>query len=97
MHPVLDNPNSLDDLSHYRGAYQLAFESMRDYDSGRHNLHRWEAEVQQRIPGFMPNQRLTLHGFLASTNSGADVPFYLLYTLGGTGGLKIFPSRHAGR
>jgi hypothetical protein len=90
VHPVLENPNLLDDLSHYRGAYQVAFESVRDYDSGRHNLHRWEAEVQQRIPGFMPNQRLTLHGFLASTNSGADVPFYLLYTLGGTGGLKTF-------
>jgi hypothetical protein len=90
LHPVLDNPNSLDDLSRYRGAYQVAFEAMRDHDAGRHNLHRWELETQQRFPGFRPNQRLTLHGFLASTNNSADVPFYLLYTLGGTGGLKTF-------
>ncbi len=90
LHPVLDNPESLDDLSRYRGAYQVAFEEVRDHDSGRHNLHRWELETQQRIPGFRSNQRLTLHGFLASTNNSADVPFYLLYTLGGTGGLKTF-------
>ena len=63
---------------------------MRDHDIGPHNFHRWETEVQQRIPGFRPGQRLTLHGFLASTNTGADVPFYMLYTLGGSGGLKSF-------
>ena len=74
----------------YRGAYQLAFEAVRDYDSGQHNFHRWETEVQQRIPGLRPGQRLTLHGFLATTNSGSDVPFYMLYTLGGSGGLKTF-------
>ena len=56
----------------------------------RHNFHRWETEVQQRIPGFRPGQRLTLHGFRGSTNNDADVPFYLLYTLGGSGGLKTF-------
>ena len=32
----------------------------------------------------------TLHGFVATTNTGADVPFYMLYTLGGSGGLKSF-------
>ena len=90
MHPVQDEPDMLDEPTRYRGAYQIAFEAVRDYDSGRHNLHRFETEVQQRIPGFIPGQRLTLHGFFASTNSGADVPFYLLYTLGGTGGLKTF-------
>lgn len=90
MHPVRNEPDMLDAPTRYRGAYQVAFEAVRDYDSGRHNLHRWETEVQQRIPGFIPGQRLTLHGFFASTNSSADVPFYLLYTLGGTGGLKTF-------
>jgi outer membrane protein assembly factor BamA len=63
---------------------------VRDHDSGRYNLHRWEFEVQQRFRGATPNQRLTLHGFVATTNTNADVPFYLLYTLGGTGGLKTF-------
>lgn len=90
LHPVIDNPDSLEDLSRYRGAYQVAFEAVRDHGSGRHNLQRWEIETQQRIPGFRDNQRLTLHGFLASTNDDAEVPFYLLYTLGGTGGLKTF-------
>ena len=80
----------LEHPSRYRGAYQVAFEAVRDYRTGRHNFHRWETEVQQRIPGFKPGQRLTLHGFLATTNSTADVPFYLLYTLGGSGGLKTF-------
>ena len=90
MHPVLDDTETLEDSTRYRGAYQVAFESVRDYDTGRHNLHRWETEVQQRIPGFISGQRLTLHGFLASTNSTADVPYYLMYTLGGSSGLKSF-------
>jgi Omp85 superfamily domain len=90
MHPVLDDTETLEDSTRYRGAYQVAFESVRDYDTGKHNLHRWETEVQQRIPGFISGQRLTLHGFLASTNSTADVPYYLMYTLGGSSGLKSF-------
>lgn len=89
-HPVPDYTEPVDEPNRFRSAYQLAFESVRDHKSGRHNLHRWEIETQHRVPGFRPDQRLTLHGFLASTNSSADVPFYLLYTLGGTGGLKTF-------
>ena len=90
MNPVLDEAEMIEHPSRYRGAYQLAFESVRDYRTGRYNFHRWETEVQQRIPGFRPGQRLTLHGFVATTNNSADVPFYLLYTLGGSGGLKTF-------
>jgi hypothetical protein len=80
----------VDNADTYRGAYQVALEVVRDYDERQHDFHRWETEVQQRIPGFTPGQRLTLHGFLATTNTGADVPFYMLYTLGGSGGLKAF-------
>jgi len=90
MHPAIDDAEMLEHPDRYRGAYQVAFEEIRDYQTGRHNLHRWETEVQQRIPGLRPGQRLTLHGFLASTNDTADVPFYLLYSLGGSGGLKTF-------
>ena len=89
-HPTRGDPGTPDEADSYHGAYQLAFEAVRDLESGRHDFHRWETEVQQRIPGFRPDQRLTLHGFLASTNTGADVPFYMLYTLGGSGGLKTF-------
>lgn len=74
----------------YQGTYQIAFESIQDRDTGRHSFHRWETELQQRIPGIAPGQRLTLHGFAAATEQGADVPFYLLYPLGGSGGLKAF-------
>jgi hypothetical protein len=90
IYPVLNDPDTSDESDRYRGAYQFALEAVRDHDSGRHDFHRREFEVQQRIPGFMSGQRLTLHGFVASTNAGADVPFYMLYTLGGSGGLKSF-------
>ena len=89
-HPTPDNSDAPEDANHYRGAYQIAFEAVRDHETGQHNLHRWEGEVQQRFPGLRAGQRLTLHGFIASTNTGADVPFYMLYTLGGSGGLKTF-------
>lgn len=86
LYPVV----SASDESGYRGAYQVALEAVRDHDTGRHDFHRWETEVQQRIPGFRPGHRVTLHGFFVNTDSNADVPFYLLYTLGGNGGLKSF-------
>jgi hypothetical protein len=90
LHPADDGSDEVDEPGGYRWGYQLAFEAVRDYDTGRHDFHRWETEVRQSFPGFMTGQRLTLHGFLASTNSGSDVPFYMLYTLGGSGGLKAF-------
>jgi hypothetical protein len=88
-YPALVDPD-MDEGDTYRGAYELALEVVRDYDERRHNFHRWETEVQQRIPGLAPGQRLTLHGFFATTNTGGDVPFYMLYPLGGSGGLKAF-------
>jgi hypothetical protein len=88
VYPPPPDPNSGE--SGYRSAYQLAFEFVRDHDSGRHDFHRWEAEVQQRLPGLRTGHRLTLHGFLTSTDTSADVPYYMLYTLGGSGGLKSF-------
>jgi hypothetical protein len=88
--PSVAQPATLDESGSYRGAYQLALEAVRDHTSGAHDFHRWEAETQHQIPGFGPGQRLTLHGFLATTNADADVPYYMLYTLGGAGGLKSF-------
>jgi hypothetical protein len=82
--------NASEEFNGYNGAYQLAFEAIRDHDTGRHDFHRWEAETRHHIPGVAPGQLLTLHGFVASTNTDSDVPFYMLYTLGGSGGLKAF-------
>lgn len=90
IYPVVGDFLGADESESYRGSYQLALEAVRDHDTGRHDFHRWEAETQQRFPGIREGQRLTLHGLLASTNTGADVPFYMLYTLGGSGGLKAF-------
>ena len=89
-YPYFPEPETEDDFNRYRGAYQVAFEANRDTGGGRHDFHRWDAEVQQRIPGFRPGQRLTLHGFISSANTDADIPFFMLYTLGGGGGLKAF-------
>jgi hypothetical protein len=89
-YPFVPGPADPEAPESYRGAYQIALEAVRDHDSGQHSFHRWETEVQQRIPGLRPGQRLTLHGFVSSTNTDADVPFYMLYTLGGSGGLKAF-------
>ena len=80
----------LDESGQYRGIYQLALESVRDHGDGTFNFHRWESEVQQRIPGLRSGQLLTLHSFFAWTNPGDQVPFYLQYALGGSGGLKAF-------
>jgi hypothetical protein len=90
VYPYVSQPETEEAFSHYRGAYQLAFEANRDTADGRHNFHRWEGEVQQRIPGFRTGHRLTFHGFISSANDNADIPFFMLYTLGGGGGLKSF-------
>jgi hypothetical protein len=84
------NAGTADGADRFHGTYQLALEAVRDLDTGRHNFRRWEVELQQRTPGVRPGHRLTLHGLVAATNSDADVPFYMLYTLGGGGGLKSF-------
>lgn len=90
VYPVIVDPDLEADVERYRGIYQVALEAVRDHELRRHSFHRWETEIQQRIPGFRPGQRLTLHGLVAVTERDADVPFYMLYTLGGSGGLKAF-------
>jgi hypothetical protein len=89
----LTNPTVVDQAlepEQYRGRYQFAVEAVRDHSEGANNFNRLETDVQQRIPGIRPGQRLTLHGFVATTHGVDDVPFYMLYTLGGSGGLKSF-------
>lgn len=90
VYPVISDSDAADHLDNYRGTYQVALEAVRDHELGRHSFHRWETEVQQRIPGLRPGQRLTVHGMVAVTERDADVPFYMLYTLGGSSGLKSF-------
>jgi hypothetical protein len=86
--PVADEPAV--EAERYRGTYQFTVEAVRDHSGHTYNFNRVETEVQQRIPGIRPGQRLTLHGFVATTHIGDEVPYYMLYTLGGSGGLKSF-------
>jgi hypothetical protein len=91
VYPVLADPDlPNDEYPGYQGTYQFAVESVRDTDAGNYNFHRWETEVQQRFAGFRPRHHFTVHGLMAVTNEGANVPFYLQYTLGGGGGLNAF-------
>jgi hypothetical protein len=93
MYPAAPAPERINDIAEslqYRGIYQLTAERVRDHKDGTFNFHRWESEMQQRIPGLRAGQLLTLHSFLAWTNPGDEVPFYLQYALGGSGGLKAF-------
>ena len=92
LHPRLTAPQPTTEVEALGGAYQIALEVVRDHGAGQHSFNRWEIEAQQRIRGLRHGQRLTLHGFLASTDGEPDVPFYMLYTLGGSGGLKAFRS-----
>lgn len=94
VHPVLPGADLVGEPAKYRGEYQVAGEANLSFDPGNHTFYRWEAGVQQRIPGFIPGlkegQRLTLNAFISSASTTADIPFYMLYTLGGSGGLKDF-------
>ena len=91
VHPVI-SPDLVGEPAKYRGEYQVAGEANLSFDGERFTFYRWEAGVQQRIPGFKSEngQRLTLNGFISSASTDADIPFYMLYTLGGNGGLKSF-------
>jgi hypothetical protein len=70
----------------------------KDRANGQYDFGRTNIESQQRIPGFRPSQRLTLHQFLSTTNTefGKRVPFYLQYTLGGNGAVRAFNEEFLG-
>jgi hypothetical protein len=90
LHGGMPDLDPSDAPDKYGATYQVAIEAVRDQSSSGHSFHRREFEVQQRIPGLKPGQRLTLHSLIATTRSDAEVPFYMLYTLGGSGALKAF-------
>jgi outer membrane translocation and assembly module TamA len=56
-----------------------------DRELDRFSFRRLDVEAQQRFALFGPLRRLTLHGWLSTTDTdaGDDVPFYLQQTLGG--------------
>jgi hypothetical protein len=72
------------------GDYRLAFSYVRDGEQDLYSFRRLTGEVQQRIPGFRDDQRLTLHGLISTsyTPTGNTVPFYFQGTLGGAGSVR---------
>jgi hypothetical protein len=90
LHPAAADFTVSDETNGLRGAFQVGIEAVRDLDSGRYDFQRYEAELRQQFPGMRPSQRLTLHGIISTTNADAEVPFYMLHTIGGGGGFKSF-------
>jgi hypothetical protein len=62
----------------------------RDQELDKYDFTRLDIEAQQRFASFIPNHRLTLHGWMSTTETddGQQVPFYLQRTLGSKGQLK---------
>jgi hypothetical protein len=88
--PALAVQTRRGEFTGHQGTYQLAFEADRDHDLHTYNFNRIEVEAQQMLAGFRPGHRLTLHSVVAVTNADGVVPYYLMYTLGGGGGLAAF-------
>jgi outer membrane protein assembly factor BamA len=70
----------------------VLYSFFQDQGSGQYSFRRLVVEAQQRIPGVRDDQRLTLHGFVSTTDAdeGKVVPFYLQETLGGAGSVRGF-------
>jgi len=88
----VDYPYDLNARGFTGGDYRLAFSYVRDGEQDLYSFRRLTGEVQQRIPGFRDDQRLTLHGLISTTYTaeGNRVPFYLQSTLGGAGAVRSF-------
>lgn len=78
-------PPSAGEALHQGAKYRIAYARYSDRELDRYSFSRLDLEAQQRFALFGPLRRLTLHGWLSTTDTdaGNDVPFYLQQTLGG--------------
>jgi hypothetical protein len=75
----------------FQGAkYRVTYASFVDQQLDRFSFQRYEVEAQHRFALFGTLRRLTLHGWLSTTqtSAGNEVPFYLQRTLGGHSHLR---------
>jgi hypothetical protein len=72
------------------GIYRASWTRYSDRDAGRFSFQRWEAEASHFVPLANRNLVVALHGWLVGTSpeSGHDVPFYLMPSLGGNNTLR---------
>ena len=54
VHPVLEEAEMLEHPSRYRGAYQVAFEAIRDYRTGRYNFIAGKRKCSSVFPASSP-------------------------------------------
>lgn len=75
----------------FQGAkYRLTYATFVDQQLDGFNFQRYEVEAQHRFALFGTLRRLTLHGWLSTTqtSAGNEVPFYFQRTLGGHSHLR---------
>lgn len=74
------------------GVYRAAFTTYSDRDTGAFSFRRYEAELAHFTPVWNPRVVLALHGWVvgSETDSGRQVPFYLMPSLGGGNTLRAY-------
>jgi hypothetical protein len=82
-------PDSVGQAFNQGGRYRISYGLYDDQQLDRYTFTRLEVEGQHKFAVFGPHRRLTLHGWIATTDTdaGNEVPFYFMPTLGGTGQL----------
>jgi hypothetical protein len=86
----LQAPASVAQNLNQGGRYRIGYAVFNDQQFDRFNFTRIDVEARHKFAVFGPHRRLTLHGWMATTEprSGNSVPFYMQPTLGGTGQLR---------
>ena len=74
------------------GVYRTGWSRYWDRDAGTFSFQRVEAEAAQFIPVADSRLTIALHGWVAASDTaeGAEVPFYLLPSLGGSNTLRSY-------
>ncbi len=72
------------------GRYRIGYALFHDQQFDRFSFTRLDLEARHKFAVFGSHQRLTLHGWIAATDTraGNTVPFYMQPSLGGTGQLR---------
>jgi hypothetical protein len=86
----LQTPASVAQNLNQGGRYRIGYALFQDQQFDRFSFTRLDVEARHKFAVFGPHRRLTLHGWMATTDprSGGSVPFYMQPTLGGTGQLR---------
>jgi hypothetical protein len=86
----LQAPASVGQNLNQGGRYRIAYALFNDQQFDRFSFSRLDVEARHKFAVFGPHRRLTLHGWVAATDtrSGNSVPFYMQPSLGGTGQLR---------